>query len=1151
MRLDALGLTAYGHFTDATLSLPPPSSGAPDLHIVFGPNEAGKSTLLAAWLDLLFGFPNQTPYDFLHEKRALRVQAQLRDVSGNAYALARIKGNVNTLLDAATDQPVAPSVLASLLGGLDRSSYTTMFSLDDATLVKGGDSILASEGDLGQLLFQATAGLAELGERLRDLRAQSDEWFRPRARKTQLHAYRDRLKQLTEDRKAVDLQVSAWRKLCDDAQTADQTYQRALNARAQTQTLHDALARDLAALPMLARLHREEAALSTLPAPAPLPAEWVANLPEWQREHTSLAALIPQAEAALADAEHALDGLQADSAALRHVPDLDRLQARFGVIDQQQDDLPKRQSQRDNLQAAIAQAIADLGLDGNHHGDQNAAPLAAPLRDALATLIEQDSDLSRRAQLATQELAQASDALVEISGADPAAQPDEARFQAQQNLQALLPELRAKDPLRAHADATSAWNTAQVACEHAFAALHPWQGTPQALRNIDLPAAQALRALGTQITDAEGDIRAAETETRRLQTLVARAQAALGDCAAPTQDMLDAARDLRDRLWAAHLHNMNDATAREFAAAMAAHDGQTRQMIDAARMAERLEQLRAHQAELAQALAHKAQAEAVLADLMDQLAALWARVHPQDTGPPRSVADLLVWQDQRAKALQDAHAQAQANTHLDACISRLEQAHATLCHAIAAIGENPASATDFSLLLAQAEGLNANAARLTERRAALSRAQADLRRRQNALDQVQASRAAWQTRWTDTLAQTWIAPTTPVPQVRAILTALDRLAPLRSELRDLTHRIDAIGKDERAFCDQLAALAQDMDMPPHPDPRVLWPQLRDRLRRAQDIAEQRQRLIKARDTARAELDALMRRARALEDATQALRAQFNTASLDMIAEQMAAIRQANDASARVTDTRHDLASHLHCDDLAAEITRLLALEPQAVGVERDTLAATLKAQDQALREAYARLAAARTELDSVGLDDAAARLEEERQTLVLQIAEEARDYLARQAGILAVEQALRHYRDTHRSTMMDRAGHAFRALTCGRYKGLSTRPDGARELLIARDARGAAKPVDTLSKGTSFQLYLALRIAGYLELAGSRPMVPFIADDIMESFDDDRSAATFRLLGDMAQKGQVIYLTHHAHLCEIAKRACPDAQIHDMRALSR
>ena len=63
--------------------------------------------------------------------------------------------------------------------------------------------------------------------------------------------------------------------------------------------------------------------------------------------------------------------------------------------------------------------------------------------------------------------------------------------------------------------------------------------------------------------------------------------------------------------------------------------------------------------------------------------------------------------------------------------------------------------------------------------------------------------------------------------------------------------------------------------------------------------------------------------------------------------------------------------------------------------------------------------------------------------------------------------------------------------------------------------------------------------------------MPFIADDIMETFDDRRSEQAFRLLGNMAEVGQVIYLTHHEHLCEIAKRACPSVAIHQIGDLPR
>jgi uncharacterized protein YhaN len=56
--------------------------------------------------------------------------------------------------------------------------------------------------------------------------------------------------------------------------------------------------------------------------------------------------------------------------------------------------------------------------------------------------------------------------------------------------------------------------------------------------------------------------------------------------------------------------------------------------------------------------------------------------------------------------------------------------------------------------------------------------------------------------------------------------------------------------------------------------------------------------------------------------------------------------------------------------------------------------------------------------------------------------------------------------------------------------------------------------------------------------------VPFVSDDIMETFDDFRAEEAFRLFADMAEVGQVIYLTHHPHLCDIAARVCPKAQIH-------
>ena len=66
MRLNRLDLTRYGKFTDHSIDFGSAAAGGCDLHIVYGPNEAGKSTLFSAWLDLLFGIGAQSSYNFLH-----------------------------------------------------------------------------------------------------------------------------------------------------------------------------------------------------------------------------------------------------------------------------------------------------------------------------------------------------------------------------------------------------------------------------------------------------------------------------------------------------------------------------------------------------------------------------------------------------------------------------------------------------------------------------------------------------------------------------------------------------------------------------------------------------------------------------------------------------------------------------------------------------------------------------------------------------------------------------------------------------------------------------------------------------------------------------------------------------------------------------
>lgn len=156
----------------------------------------------------------------------------------------------------------------------------------------------------------------------------------------------------------------------------------------------------------------------------------------------------------------------------------------------------------------------------------------------------------------------------------------------------------------------------------------------------------------------------------------------------------------------------------------------------------------------------------------------------------------------------------------------------------------------------------------------------------------------------------------------------------------------------------------------------------------------------------------------------------------------------------------------------------------------------------------------------------------------MQIEEAILDYLKRDFGLRVAEEAIRRYRDRHRSEMMASTERAFAELTNGAYRTLLTQPDGASEILLAVDASRTPKQIGDMSKGTRFQLYLALRAAAYEQMVAQRVQLPFFCDDVFETFDEDRTRSACRLMERIGRSGQAIYLTHHRHVVEIAKEVC-------------
>jgi uncharacterized protein YhaN len=223
---------------------------------------------------------------------------------------------------------------------------------------------------------------------------------------------------------------------------------------------------------------------------------------------------------------------------------------------------------------------------------------------------------------------------------------------------------------------------------------------------------------------------------------------------------------------------------------------------------------------------------------------------------------------------------------------------------------------------------------------------------------------------------------------------------------------------------------------------------------------------------------------------------------------------------------------------------IMALSEECAAVDVDGIAAreqTVRQDVQELRgrltEASENRTTARREFEAIGGADQVAGYAADRQAALAEIKEITEQYVRLRSAILVLRWAIDHFRREKQAPMLSRAGELFAVLTGGSFQALKLEFDDDDNVALAgirQDGRRVA--ISGMSDGTTDQLYLALRIAAIEDYIERAEPMPFIADDLFINFDDERAAAGFRVLDELARKTQVLFFTHHEHLLDVARR---------------
>ncbi|WP_042442395.1 ATP-binding protein [Azospirillum sp. B510] len=1126
MRFAELHLERYGHFEDCRL---PFQAGAPDFHMVYGPNEAGKSTTLSAVSDLLFGFPMRSPFNFRFDYALLRIGAVLEE-DGRHLACRRRKSRDQSLIDA-TDRPLDEGQLSALLHGLNRETFSAGFSLDQAGLRNGGEAMLQASDDLGQALFAAGSGLTEISKVREALDNELDAIWgkRAAARRTFVAAERQ-LDACLKTMREAQLRPKEW----SDAQAKVEACEQTLRDLLQRQNTLTAQRDDAERLRRIGTAMRSRAAL--LAEIAAEGAVTVFSPAEDTAARTLLAALTKAGEAHDAAKRHRddmaekLSRLQPDSIAAlgEHI---ERLIEKRGGITKDVTDLDRLTVERQGLLERATSLRTELTLPGDLPSGlevrklRDIAKRHLSLADGLGARDGELENLRTDARTLREDLADA----VVAEGLD--------------ELRAVIGLARGLGDDIDHrcAEAQADIERADAETQLALAALAPWQGGADRLAMLcefddgELQAASdAELKLATRLESDQAELRRLENEIEQLGTqrgLLAQTGQAV------SADKVLRARQARDDLWTAigtHLRQGRAAEAQalgdDFTAALQDADAIADRRYATAEESARLTALDHQQAllDLTRQQAEKAVQEAESA-LSAQTISWEDRLRAQGL-PPLTPLRLRAWFAQRRAAL-DLHRQtAEARRQAARLMERRAEAVGILARALTVSPENDR----LSPLLAAADRERMKGEILEqafrEKNAKLAALEESISRCERQDIQDRRALQAAVTDWTEASARLGIA---------ADIAGIDHWLELVEELRGILdgisahdRRLDIIGKDRKSFDAEVEALAADAQMDVQADPMRTLDALRERLAKARSVAQEVETLEAERKKHQADMDrAAIDRTIAL-DRLGSFMNRAEVAEVALLPPLLDRSKAHQERLARLAEAERQIVADGDALPLADLIAAWEACDPDMVASQSATLGQTLEALNKEVAEAANALGEARMVFQSLGQSshgaaDAAADAEAAKADMKA----EADLYVLKRAQQLLLSRAVEQYRARRQAPLLTRAGTLFRTLTLGRFVDfrIDHDPSTPRLLGLRQDGETLVS-IEGMSEGTRDQLFLALRLAAVEQSIAAGVRVPFIADDLFVNFDDDRAEAGLNVLAGLAASTQVLFFTHHAHL---------------------
>ncbi|MBI9092780.1 MAG: AAA family ATPase [Desulfobacterium sp.] len=1166
MKLTRFDMKAFGPFTDRTLAF---NSAEPGLHIVFGRNEAGKSSSLRALKALLYGFPQQSPDNFIHSYNQLLVGGCLENSAGEEIYFQRRKKRIGDIVDK-DGNLLDAGVLSPFLLGLEPEMFESLYGIDHDTLVRGGEEILAQKGEVGQALFAAGAGISSLREVIDLLEKEAADLFKPAGHKPEINRAVKKFNGLKKEARAASLSFKAWK-----------VHQKALELaeaeRAGLEKERDTKHRELQRLGRLSRAVPELAILKSWQEKRVALGDVVLLPSDFNERYQQVRQEIRGANQQLQGDRDRLEKLEAKLKAISFNGDLldqaglvDDFHQRLGEYRKGQTDRPERNGMRTSLRregaGLLQQVRPDLSLDDV----ETLRPVLAKKR-SVQTLSSQYEGINQQLVLAQKQCRSVKKELEEVDkGLAAMPEPKD----AQGLVRVVKLAQKAGDVDRQVEKGQGEVELNKKECLGALTRMGLWTGDLAALMELPLPRSETVQQFENRYAGMADERRGFEKDRKTDEKALKKARAEIrkaeygGDV--PSETALARTREKREQGWQLLRQQWLDQAdvteeSRIYHAEHPlpeAYEGYVRQADHIAdrlrREADRVAHvaaLRTQVAVLEEALAEGEKDEAAFVLGTRELDAAWRGVWEPVAIKPLSPKEMSGWLAEMDKLRFKVEGIFKKEQETGQEVKQRRALKLAVEGELAAMGEEGSSAGEaLGPVLILAEGV-------LERIVGRNRALETLReRRKNAgkasrqagedLTVAQEALAGWQAAWAKALLGLGLKETVSTFEALDLIELLQNCFDKLKEADDLKKRIAGIDRDaaqlETEFKPLVEKVAPELSAVPL-DQAIL--QLWTRLGQAQKDAAMHGKLSE-------ELDALeqavVKAGKSLQSANGQMDELLGIARCERVEGVPAVIGKSGEYQ-QVRDKISDIEATLAKIGAGVEMKELAR---QAAEIDVDGLPgriASLEKEIDDINPAINRISQVigeeNTKLAAMDGSGKAAEISEAMEQELAKMRRLAERYARVKLASRILQQEIERYREENQDPVLKIASGYFNDLTLGSFTGLRTDVDDKGEpVLVGVRPDGVRLTVDKMSSGTRDQLYLGLRLATLeWRLETCEPM-PFIVDDILINFDDDRSRATLAVLGDLSKKNQVILFTHHRQIVEEANRIKGNGviQIHDL-----